>query len=79
MGAITIHNLDETLVDRITKLAEANRHSLEQEAAALIEAGLREQARLEALVERVRQIAAMTPKDVPQTDSVEMLREDRDR
>ena len=30
------------------------------------------------LVEQFNEIAAMTPKDVPQTDSVELLREDRD-
>jgi predicted transcriptional regulator len=79
MGAITIHDLDDALVDRIAKLAEANKQSLDQEIAGLIEAGLREQERHDRLIARVREIAAMTPKGVPQTDSVELLREDRER
>lgn len=79
MGVITIHSLDEGLVEQITRLAEANRHSLEQEVVSLLQDGLRKRAQHDDLVDRIKQIAAMTPKGVPQTDSVDLLREDRDR
>ncbi|HYF52812.1 MAG TPA: hypothetical protein VEA41_00975 [Salinarimonas sp.] len=79
MGAITLQDLDESLVARIAALAEANQHSLEQEVASLVAAGLREHERRVELIERLERIAAMTPKGVPQTDSALLVREDRDR
>lgn len=88
MGVITIHSVDDGLVEEITKLAEANNHSLEQELVSLIHEGLLQRARDRDVVEQrghasrveiANRIAAMTPKDVKQTDSVVLIREDRDR
>lgn len=79
MNAITIRKLSERAITQIEERAALNQRSVEDEAAALIERGL--DAPL-APMERyllAEKIAAMTPKDVVQTDSVLLLREDRDR
>ena len=78
MSVINLRSVDDALVEEISRLAEANRHSLEQEAVSLIRDGLRTQVRRE-LVDKLDRIAAMTPKGVKQTDSVDLIREDRDR
>ena len=79
MGAISIRGMDDGLVEEISRLAEANRHSLEHEVVSLIQDGLRTRARRRELADDLDRIAAMAPKGVQQTDSVELLREDRDR
>lgn len=79
MGVISLHGVDDGLVEEISRMAESNRHSLEQEAVSLIRDGLRSRARHRELIDKLDRIAAMTPKGVKQTDSVELLREDRDR
>ncbi len=78
MDTLTITDLDETTVDSLRKVAAATGNTVEQAAAMMIRSGL---ARSEALSrrERAEAIAAMTPKGVEQTDSVELIREDRAR
>jgi len=77
MGSITVRNLDDQVIARLKAQAQANGRSLEAEVRlALIRAASgHDGVDLRALAER---IAAMTP-DVPQTDSTELLREDRRR
>ncbi len=77
MATVTIRNLDEAVVEALKKRARANNRSLEGELRHILTAaaGSPGPVDLRALAER---IAAMTP-DRPQTDSVDLLREDRRR
>ncbi|MFQ5959014.1 MAG: hypothetical protein ACE5LF_06560 [Alphaproteobacteria bacterium] len=77
MASVTIRNLDDDVVAALKRRAKANNRSLEAEVRHILSAMVRGQSREEflALAER---ISAMTP-DRPQTDSVELLREDRRR
>ena len=74
---MTIRNLDDGVVDKLKARAKAHNRSLEAELREILGAAAQPAAAvdLRLLAER---IAAMTP-DVPQTDSTELLREDRRR
>jgi len=77
MASVTIRNLDDEVVARLKDRAKANKRSLEAELREILarSTGLMTGEELIALAKR---IAAQTP-DVPQTDSAELIREDRDR
>ena len=78
MANLTIRNLDDKVVERLKKRAKDNGRSLEAELRELLKqaANRKSPEELLALADR---IAAMTPAGVKQTDSAELLREDRDR
>ncbi|WP_159726736.1 hypothetical protein [Methylosinus sp. Ce-a6] len=76
MGKLAI--ADEVL-EEVAAAARARGVSSETLAQELLLEGLRGHKSNEALRELMEAIAAMTPRDVEQTDSVELLREDRDR
>lgn len=78
MANLTIRNLDDDVVERLKKRARDNERSLEAEVRTILKnvAGRLTGKEARALAER---ISAMTPKGVKQTDSVELIREDRDR
>ncbi len=82
MANLTIRNLDDHVVERLKKRAKDNGRSLEAELRLLLSEEAQRPSghplRGAELRARAERIAAMTP-DVPQTDSVELLREDRDR
>ncbi len=78
MGNLTIRNLDDRIIEQLKLQAKANQRSLEGELRHL----------LTQMVERYRGIADFRDRTgklvsqatgIPQTDSVELLREDRDR
>ncbi|MEA3536535.1 hypothetical protein [Rhizobium sp. CC-YZS058] len=77
MGDMRI-TLDEALLVLIEKRARLQNHSVEDEVIELLRKGV-EKPREETLYEASIRITAMTPRDVQQTDSLEMLREDRAR
>ena len=77
MATLTIRNLDDAVVERLKNRARARNRSLEAEVRTILETAAKLIDR-EAFVREARRIAAMTP-DVPQTDSTELIREDRDR
>lgn len=79
MEPLTIPDLEDSVLSALKKRAALDGKSVEQEAAELIKLGLDVRQRNESLVERARRIAAMTPRDVEQTDSTTLIREDRDR
>lgn len=79
MHAITINNLSDEAFERIAALAAQHRKSLEEEAADLLQKALDTPLTPKERYVLAKKIAAMTPKDVTQTDSVELLREDRSR
>ena len=78
MANLTIRNLDDAVVERLKKKAKDNERSLEAEVRTILKnaAGRLSGTEARALAER---ITAMTPKGVKQTDSAELIREDRDR
>jgi plasmid stability protein len=78
VNAITIRLSDQTLA-RIKELAALHRRTLEEEAAAILERAVQERFAPTEARPLLEKIAAMTPKDVPQTDCVDLLREDRGR
>jgi plasmid stability protein len=75
MAQVLVRNLPDDVVARLKAKATRARHSLEQELRDILIAAARP-AREEVLADMDR-IRAMTPK-VPQTDSAELIREDRD-
>jgi plasmid stability protein len=75
MAQVLVRNLPDDVVARLKARAARVGHSLERELRAiLIEAARSGRDEVLADIDRIR---AMTPK-VPQTDSAELIREDRD-
>lgn len=77
MANLTIRNLDDEIANALKKQAKAHNRSLEAELRQILTDHVRgpsQGAQLRAIAEH---IAAMTP-DVPQTDSAQMIRDDRD-
>ncbi len=78
MGDLTIRNLDDRVIERLKRQARANHRSLEGEVRHLLTQRVDRLVRLADFRERTRQLASLTV-DTRQTDSVDMLREDRAR
>jgi len=76
MAQVIVRNLPEDVVARLKARAASRRRSLEQELRDILSEAARP-SREEILADFDR-IRAMTPK-VPQTDSAELIREERDR
>jgi antitoxin FitA len=76
MARVLVRNLDEQVVAALRRKAELHGRSLEQE----LRVALTTAARLsrEERVALARRIRGLTPAGVTQTDSVEMIRQDRD-
>lgn len=77
MGEIIIKLDDQTLVNRINELARTHRVSPEAEAASLIRKAAFLKGSPMDRGEIARRIAAMTPASSHQTDSTDLVREDR--
>jgi len=78
MATVTIRNLDDEVVKQLKAQAKANNRSLEAELRRILAQAASQRERLAKLRQEAERIAAMTPKDVPQTDSTLLIREDRD-
>ena len=90
MGDLTIRDLDDRIIDLLTAQAEANRRSLEEEIRHLLTQGVEQESRylrtrqmgraerISDFRERTRQLVSLTAGS-RQSDSVDLLREDRDR
>ncbi len=76
MAQVIVRNLDDQVVATLKRKAELHGCSLEQELREILSAAARltKEERF-ALAKRIR---AMTPLDTSQTDSAELIREDRD-
>jgi predicted transcriptional regulator len=79
MSDLTLHEIDDATLTRLTELARVNNQTVEAIARELLESALHEQSRREWRVRTAERIAAMTPEGVTPTNSVILLREDRDR
>ena len=78
MGNLTIRNLDDRVIEHLKAQAKANQRSLEGEIRYVLMQQVDRRARIADFRERTREIAQLTA-GTPQTDSVTLLREDRDR
>ncbi|MDE0202473.1 MAG: hypothetical protein OXK73_08575 [Rhodospirillaceae bacterium] len=78
MGNVTIRNLDDRVIDTLKAQAKANQRSLEAELRFVLSQEVNHRLRIAAFRERTAQLVSETA-DVPQTDSVDLLRQDRDR
>jgi antitoxin FitA len=76
MAQVIVRNLPDEVVIRLKARAIEHKRSLEQELREILSEAARP-SREEILADFDR-IRAMTPK-VPQTDSAELIREERDR
>ena len=78
MGNLTIRNLDDRVIDALKAQARSNQRSLEAEVRFLLTQRVERRVRMADFRERSAEIARMSA-GTPQTDSVELLREDRER
>ena len=78
MGNVTIRNLDDQVIDQLKAQAKANQRSLEGEIRHLLTQQADRPRRIADFRERTRQLGSLI-EGTHQTDSVELLREDRDR
>ena len=78
MGEMRIR-IEEGLLNRLEGLAQLHNRSLEDQVNALLRHALEDQVEPEPFSSIAKRIAAMTPKGFEQPDSLEMLREDRNR
>lgn len=78
MGNLTIRNLDDHVIDQLKEQAKANHRSLEGEIRHVLTERVDRRLRIVQFRERTQEIAARTAGTL-QTDSVALLREDRDR
>ncbi len=77
MATVTIRNLEDETVERLKKLARSNNRSLEAELREILERTARRMDR-ETFLREAERIAQKT-RHRQQTDSVDLIREDRDR
>ena len=78
MGTLIVRNLDDQVIDRLKARAKSNHRSLEGEVRYLLTQQTGRLTQIAEFSERTQQILSLTV-DTHQTDSVEMLREDRSR
>ena len=78
MGSLTIRNLDDGVIQALKAEAKANQRSMEAEARRALTERFNRRLRMVRLRERSDALSRLT-EGIPQTDSVELLREDRNR
>ena len=78
MGTVTIRNLDDRVIDAWKAQARANQRSLEAELRYALTRRVNRRLHMAGLRERAAEIAGATAGTL-QTDSAELIREDRDR
>jgi antitoxin FitA len=77
VSTLTVRNVEDDVVAALKARAKRNNRSLEAEVRVLLREAVDRGSRT-SLRELADRIAALTPK-VPQTDSTELVREDRTR
>lgn len=78
MATVMIRNLDDDVVAELKTQAKAHNRSLEAELREMLSRHAKEARRRRDFIVFADRVAAMTP-GVSQTDSVQLLREDRER
>lgn len=78
MANVTVRNIDEEVIASLKARAKANHRSLESEIRHVLAQKVRRRTRPDEFRERTARLHSLT-QDIPQTDSVALIREDRDR
>ena len=78
MANVTVRNIDDEVVASLKAQAKANHRSLEGEIRHVLTAHVSRRTRMAGFRDRTARLSAQT-EGRPQTDSVTLLREDRDR
>ena len=78
MGNLTVRNLDDRVIERLKAQAKANQRSLEGEVRHVLTQQLDRSSRIADFRERTRRLVSLTT-GTSQSDSADLLREDRDR
>ena len=78
MANVTVRNIDDDVVASLKAQAKANHRSLEGEIRHVLTAHVSRRTRMAGFRDRTARLGAQT-EGRPQTDSVTLLREDRDR
>ena len=78
MGTLTIRNLEDRVIDRLKAQAKANQRSLEGQVRHMLAELVDRRSRMTGFRQRTQRLTSMTA-GTPQTDSVTLLRADRDR
>ena len=78
MASVTLGDVEDALLDQVSRRAAQNGRPVEEEIVSLVRLGLSARADRDRLVMVADAIADMTPPG-PQTDPVELLREERSR
>ena len=78
MGNVTVRNIDDRIIASLRAQAKANNRSLEGEIRHVLGQQALRSARVEEFRERTAQLLSLT-EDFSQSDSVPLIREDRDR
>lgn len=78
MGELRVR-IDDSLLTKLEGLAQAHNMSLEAQVNDVLSKAVEQGRPKRTFAEIARQIAAMTPAGIEQTDSTELLREDRNR
>ena len=78
MANVTVRNIDDDVVASLKAQAKANHRSLEGEIRHVLTMHVSRRTRMAGFRDRTARLSAQT-EGRPQTDSVTLLREDRDR
>ena len=78
MANVTVRDIDEQVIASLKAQAKANHRSLEDQIRHVLARQALRSARLEEFRERTERLQSLT-EGSPQTDSVALIREDRDR
>ena len=78
MASVTVRNIDDQVIASLKAQAKANHRSLEGEIRHVLTQQALRSARLEEFRQRTERLQSLT-EGTPQTDSVALIREDRDR
>jgi hypothetical protein len=71
--------ISDELFERVARMARARHLPVERQAEELLTEAVDRRSRSKNLRHRFDEIASLTPRGVTQTDSVKLLREDRNR
>ena len=78
MASVTVRNVDEGVIASLKAQAKANHRSLEGEIRHVLSQQVHRWTRIVEFRDRTARLHALT-EGTPQTDSVALIREDRDR
>lgn len=79
MATVTIRNLDDDVVEKLKLRAKEHNRSLEAELRQLLSDAAKLRQMRETFLQEAARIREMTAKGRSQSDSVDLLREDRGR